>query len=257
MSNFIIDDDNYLAHLAATESHGFSRGLIPRDYSACPVGYQSFAPSFPDNMLIDKDEWAERLAEQKAKKARIGDITKDIPVLDQNGRGDCWAFSSVRAVMLLRAMANEPYVPLCGTAVAYIIKPRSQGGWNSESLEWIVKNGVPSQELWPQGQTGRSYDTPEMRADAAKRKVTEWWDGSDDREKARHQMISALLTGLPCVTDFNWWGHSVCTHSLESLDESIIDNSWGSSWGSNGRGNLRGSKMIPDGLVIPRVTMAS
>src|SRR6476659_795611 len=50
---------------------GMSTGLIPRNYKKHPVGYQAFAPAFPDSELIPEAEWADRLAENRAKKAGL------------------------------------------------------------------------------------------------------------------------------------------------------------------------------------------
>ncbi len=74
-----------------------------------------------------------------------------------------------------------------------------------------------------------------MRADAAKRKVTKWYDGSDDRDLNRRIMISCLLSDIPCVVDYNWWGHSVSGVELVSLNPLTINikNSW-KGWGNNG-----------------------
>lgn len=243
---------------------GHSMGLVPRDYAANPSGYMAAAATFPDELLIPEVEWKERLEEQQRTQSSLLDIRgKDydtLKSLNQDGYGYCWAFSTTKAMMYLRAIMGQPGVRLSAWAVAAIIKNyRDQGGWCTQSLDFIVKHGVPTLDVWPQGEVKRSLDTPEMRANAALHKCTEWWDGTDDREKNWHILVTALLLGLPLATDFNHWGHSVCSVKLVSVSPPriTIDNSWDTTWGDRGCGDLEGWKAKPDGLVIPRVQTPS
>jgi hypothetical protein len=95
------------------------------------------------------------------------------------------------------------------------------------------------------------------------------------------QLVTCQILGIPVVSDFNWWGHSVC--SLDAVDGSTqrdvtrgesgkllslqefdriwdmdgetggignnIWNSWGDSYGTQGIGLLTGSKAKPDNAV--------
>lgn len=260
MAEIIIHDGN--AHLHQTSDMGHSKGLVPRDYNQHPVGYLYCAKPF-DLPLIPESEWADRLAAQIAAKAQLSDIRnrgnagQPIPSRDQNGKGYCWAHSSTSASLLLRALMGQPYADLSAYAVACIIKGyRDQGGWGAESLEWIAQNGIPTSKTWPQQSMSRSNDNPAMRAEAAMHKVTEWMDGEPNNKA---QLVTCLLSNNPVVVDFNWWSHSVCAMDLVSLNPFRIRiwNSWGDSWSENGTGLLEGSKAIPDGMIMPRVVMAS
>src|SRR5262249_26268122 len=133
---------------------------------------------------------------------------------------------------------------------------RNRGGWGAESLEWIAQNGVPTSATWPQQGTKRSYDTPEMRTEAAKYKVTEWMD-LEPGNKA--QLVTCLLSNIPVVVDYNWWSHSVCALDLVSLNpfQIRIWNSWSDSWSQNGTGILEGRRAIPDGQIAPLVLRAA
>ena len=79
--------------------------------------------------------------------------------------------------------------------------------------------------------------------------VDEW------RHILRTRALLVVLLGIPVVSDFNWWGHSVCTLDLVSLSPftTRIWNSWGDTWSENGTGLLQGSKALPDGMIAPRV----
>jgi hypothetical protein len=240
---------------------GKATGLIPRDYSTHPVGCYAFAPEFPDSELVPESEWADRLKENRDTKSGLLDLRTDhydvLKSLDQNGFGLCWAFSSTKAVMYLRALMNEPPERLSAWYVAGQIKGwRDEGGWGAASLEFIVKNGVPAMEKCPK------YSRSAVAADAADNAklhaVTEWWDGSDDPRLAQKQLISMLLKRVPCVVDLNDMGHSMCAIDVESLNpvKIIYDNSWGEQ-GDRGLYVGQGARARPDGLVIPRVSVPS
>ena len=253
---FVINDSNWQQVAAAPPSHHY--GLVRRDYSAMPLGSLPFAAEY-DMPLISVDEIEDRIADQERNKSSLEHIRADCGIrsLDQDGYGYCWAFSTTKAVMLLRAAQNQPTVELSGWAVGSIVKNyRDEGGWCQQSLEFGVNVGFPSLAVWPQGQVKRSLDTPEMRADAATRKVTEWMD-MEPRNKL--QLASNLLRNIPTMCDFNWWSHSVCAFRLLSWNpfRIKIDNSWTPTWGDNGCAVLEGNKAIPDGMACPRVTIAS
>src|SRR5258706_217254 len=84
------------------------RGLIPRDYGTHPPGF--YGEKAFDMPLIPRSEWSERIKDMEANKSRLSDIRGDIPSRDQNGKGYCWAHSSVSAMILLRARDGQPYV---------------------------------------------------------------------------------------------------------------------------------------------------
>ncbi len=250
-----INDKNYRKYM---DHPGMSKGLIPRDYSKYPVGYLMQAKPF-DLPLIPRDQWQSIIDMKNATNSWLDDIRDRgmsgsvIPSRDQNGKGYCWAHSSTSAVLLIRALMNLPYSDLSAYAVACIIKNyKDQGGWGSESLEWIAENGIPSSDTWPQQSMSPKNDTPEMRAEAAQNKVTEWMDG---QPRNIDQLVTCLLLNIPVVSDFNWWGHSVCSVRIIRINplKTRIWNSWGDSWSENGMGDLEGNKCIPDGMIMPRV----
>lgn len=252
----------------------FKTGYIKRDYKAVPLGSRAHAPRF-DIPLIPRGEWNGLIAKKDAEGSWLTDIRdrgmhgSRIPSGNQNGFGYCWAFSTRSAVQLCRARDNAPYVPLSGYAVAAIIKRgRDEGGYGLESTEWVAEHGIPSQAIWPEGSRDTRHDTPALRADAAQRKITAWMDlepGNMD------QLVTCLLLNIPVVSDFDWWGHSVCTvrvHQWQPFLVTEIWNSWADDWIQHGQrsafrasgpgmGILEGSNVLPDGQVAPAVVMPS
>lgn len=266
-----INDDNFDQYIDHTvDGEKKSRGLIPRNFSTHGPGCYSVAPVFSTAGLLPETEWASRLRDQQQAGTDLFVLREMyydfLQSLDQDGFGYCWMFSTVKAMMYTMARAQGGLGTkdrLSAWMGASIVKNyRDEGGWGAESLEFVAKNGIATLEEWPQGAGGsgaRKYDTPEMRANAAKRKITEWWDGTESRSQNTKIMVTAFLLGLAPVLDFNWWSHSVCGCRLVSLDPLTIDidNSWSPSAGTKGIYRLTGNKAIPDSIVVPRVRMAA
>ena len=247
------------------------RGLIPRDYAKYPVGYLKCAPP-AEIKLIPRSEWSARIKERAERKAGLANLRmtalngQPIPSLNQGQWGYCWAHSTTGALMLVRAKMGLPYVPLSAFAVAATIKNgQDEGGWGALSLQFAEERGIPSQQFWPQGSADLSHGTPECWADAAQHKVTDDWADLQtpvyNRNLTIDQYATLLLSDVPVVSDFNWWGHSVCAIDWVEIEPGSfgpkILNSWGDDWEDHGMANLEGDKGIPDGAVAPRNTLAS
>lgn len=279
-NEIIIDDKNYLDFVSnvIVDGQEVTYGLVPRDYNENPIGcYKDVVPWDMDIPVIPRDQWPTLIRQREATKSRLSDIIlqgnngQPIPSLDQGSYGYCWAHSAVGCCEVIRAVANEPYVPLSAFAVACKIKNfRNQGGWGAQACDFIATNGVPTELVWPRKATNRSLDNSKTWEDAAKRKLTEGFMEAGapyDRDLTLDQVVSLLLRHIPVVVEYNWWGHSVYACDPVDLDSSLplshinrwglrIRNSWTDKWGEKGFGILRGKKAIPDGSVAPRVMSA-
>jgi hypothetical protein len=256
--DYIIDDDN--DDLAFPGGVRYS--LIPRDYSIYPP--EMFAPP-SDMQLIPRSEWGDRIKEKVAAQSQLSDL-RNFQALDQNGQPYCWAYSTTSAVMLVRAVNNQPMVRLSAHAVGCkVMNFAQQGGWCGLSAKFHREVGCPSVEAWPEKSMSRANDRPETWADGALHKVTEDWVDLTrdvyDQNLTFDQVATCLLNNIPCAVDFNWWSHSVCAMDLVEVEAGSfgirILNSWTETWGEKGTSVLRGSKAIPDGAVAIRVTGAS
>lgn len=263
MSKIIITDQNFHHHL---QFKNYARGGIKRNFKTHPSGCYGKMVLPYSNPLMADDEIQAAIKDEATNKNSVQDIRDvgnyggQIPSLDQNGKGYCWAHSTTTAVQLVRAAMGLPFEQLSAYMVACIIKGyRDEGGWNAESLEFAAKNGIATAKTWPLQSMSRSNDTPAMRTDAARMKVCEWWDGPEDNTIQRVLATILLRDKMPCMGDFNWWSHSVGIVKILTWNPLSINilNSWGDTWSENGVGALTGSKAIPDSINAPRVTMGS
>lgn len=242
-------------------------GTIPRPMEWASPHVRDYKDvSIPN--LIPEGEWADRIKELVAEQAQLSDICKrnGYQMLDQNGRGYCWAHSGTGAVQAIRARMNLPSVGLSAYHPACIIKQyRDEGGWGAQGLDFLSEKGVASEAFWPQRSVSRSNDKPEMWANALLHKVTGGWVDTAraqyDRNLSRAQVATLLLNKIPVIGDYNWWGHSVCLLDLVLLPSGKfgvrIANSWGTSWSDGGYGVLDETKAWPDGATAPYEIMAS
>ncbi len=246
---------------------GFKTGYDPDQVEK---GWFQALPS--EIKIIPRSDWDARIDDQEKYRSSLWHLRQtaangsQMPTLDQNGQGYCWAYSTTRTVMYDRVRANLPYRRLSAHAVAWKVKGgKDQGGWCGLSAKYIRENGVPDVDHWKEKSMSSSNDTAETWANAAQHKITEDWVDLTrdlyDQNLSFDQLATCLLMNIPCAVDFNWWGHSVCAIRLVRVEAGSygigIDNSWTDSWESNGYGILRGNKAIPDGAIATRVTVAS
>jgi hypothetical protein len=268
----VIGDDTPTAEYEA-QSDGRARGLIPRDYSAYPVGFYAAAPAWDmaSLPLVPWDEIPDRIAHMEETKTRLIDLVESLDPLDQNGQGFCWFYSGTAAIHCLRMRNNQPNVRLSAHSGACVIKNfRDEGGWGAQGLDFQKERGVVPVSRWPEKSMDRQYNT-EANWEAAKefRPVEGFVDLNSpqyDRELTVQQIISCYLNRIPVISDFNWWGHSVCGLWMYDYKPNLrkndpnryaaneILNSWGRGWGQNGRGILKDSKAFPNGASAPRAT---
>lgn len=229
MSDFILTAEN------CAPPPGMGTGLIPRDWTAQPYGSIPGLPAMALPSFTD-EEIKDRLADQERYKSSLHHMREDYKIrsLNQASEPACWAFSTTKALMYLRARANEPMEELSGWML-YCISANfvSRGGWCDASLQTAREVGICTLAEWPQGRMDRSLWNEANKAAAATRKVIEWSDVPEDNERI---IASLLLMNVPVMAEHNRWQHSVCAEQLISWNpfKYRIDNSWRPDWGDNG-----------------------
>ena len=180
---------------------------------------------------------------------------------------NCWSYSPVSGLTLLRAIGNQPHVRLSAHAVACRIKNfRDEGGWGALALDFLMESGVPPEALWPAQSMNRKYDTPEVWAAAADYRVLDGWidlvQSVYDRNLSIQQTGTLLLSNVPVVIDLNHMAHSMLGMDLVDAYPSrrATDprrygvrfwNEWGDEWGAQGTAVFVDNLGWPDGAVAP------
>lgn len=256
-------DEGFLGNRQAV-----SFGAVPRDYDEDPV---AMGDSPAGLKILTESELKEAFDEQENAQSSLEHMymRMGIPafdLLDQNGHGYCWAYSTGHCIMLDRLKQNLPLVRINPHATAAIIKKgRDEGGWSGLSMKfgrehgYAVEGNGPGQ--WPLHSRNLKYDTPELRASMALHKAEEdWYDLGQreyDQELSRSQLLTLGVQNVPCGVDYNRFGHAMCQIRAVLINGTwspMVLNSW-KSWGYYGLGILW--NMWPDNAVALRASTPS
>lgn len=260
-------DEGFLQRGAVADPNAF--GCIPRDYNIDPV---LFGDSPAEMKLYEPSDWDAVFDEQEDTESSlehifVNDGETAFDLLDQNGHGYCWSYSTGHAIMLDRMKRNFPPIRINPHATAAIIKGgRDEGGWCGLSGKfgrehgYAVQGNGPGQ--WPLHSRDLKNDTPQLRANMAMHKVSEeWYDLGKkewDQTLSKRQIATLGLTNVPCPVDYNRFGHSMCMVRFVRFEKGawgvLVLNSW-RNWGFRGLGVL--AEMYPDNAIGIRSTTPS
>lgn len=247
-------------------------GYVPRDYSKEPLGSLHGTTSFPSEFLLDDKQIKERIEELERTKTDLVSLlqylwaNKQWIGLNQDPTNYCWCFAVIHAIMILRAIAGEPFKRLSPFSVACIVKSfMNIGGWGGQANEQCVKEGVCTEAEWPFGIPGtgnvrsanmaafdRKYLAP-SRANAALHKVTEFWELEPNNDQ---QKLSALCIPLPVASGYNRIGHERCSVKATVLPNGAFGCVDLDSYTQDGSPDLKSfpiRSLSANDAVIPRV----
>lgn len=208
-------------------------GYIPRDYKAFPLGCDKLHTKEWDIRkmpLLSRKE-----AIQKAKD-NIADgldplsmmIKRNVMPTYQNGLGYCWIHAAVMAMMEAMARMGLPVLRLCPTGPGALIKNyRDRGGNAFEAFPHLRAHGCPTTDYWKPNSLSKSNDTPEMREDAKRRLVLEWFELPDNSDEYKW---TAMANCYSVWCGYANMGHAMCGARLEEDSRgnpvSVDINSW-------------------------------
>jgi len=284
----VMDDSNYrqfaMPMSSTDDGHIQSlSGYIPRDFDAEPIGSGVGAVLADEDVLRmypDEKVWRERFEELERKGLDIPTVLKKSFLagiwrgLNQDPTNYCWTYGTVHAYMVERLLMGEPFVRMSPYSVACIVKNFSNiGGWGSQALQQMVKEGVASEEFWPQEKPGMSSSerrTANMnairngrqylagsRANAAMHKIIEY---NDLPSRSIAHKMAYLCVPHPIASGYNRIGHERCTVAGVVLSNGGLGFADLDSYTDDGSPDIKvvaNSFGAGEDMVIPRVGMPS
>jgi hypothetical protein len=224
------------------------------DFDAIP--FREYKDDFD---LIPRSEWSERIAEMDAKQMWPKDHIR-FRSYDQGSLGYCWINGPCQACTTLRDMQGHPHVRYSSASVGGPIKHyRNEGGWPEEGVDYLIRHGAVTQDLWPNNSLDRSLYEPTLD-DRRFHKATEAYKCS---RESFDEAITAVLRGHIGTVSYMWWGHAITgavrVVNLDGTDRWGLEirNSWGDDWGSKNRHGVGGFSVLeypgrgdPDDVIV-------
>lgn len=250
-------------NVAYVNPMGVGSGLVPRDFAVFPHKPLHGVGAVPSQIdVIPKSEWDAYYDEQEAKQSSLEHIflrggKPAFVNLDQDGDGDCWAYSTGHSIMLHYLRHGMPVPRINPHFIATYLK-RFNGGWCGASMDVAMKIGCCEEGTGPKQWPLWSHDTrlltPERMEAAKEHKVIEaYYDIAKPiygQEMTDGQLTTMGFQNIPAPSDFNEMSHSMCQVRRVRIERGswapLILNSW-KGWGRFGLGVLR--NMDADGAV--------
>ena len=187
--------------------------------------------------IIPRSEWSAICKRKDAEQSWPKDFM-DFHPLDQDGTNYCWCNAVVNAARCTRRRMGLPYADLSPASVAAPIKGgANQGGWGGEALEYMIKNGVSTTDLWP----ANSRDTSKL-TDAVKESYRHFQVKESYECKSFDEVASAVMAGYAVFVGYSWWSHEVLITRIYETGGAFsveIANSWG-DWGTKNKWGIFG-----------------
>lgn len=248
----VIDDGNWKLLVGdgdKVDASGETRLLsaIPK-----PAGHDTREYSLPFSSAfktIPRSEWSARIKEQKEKRMRVSDFQKFDPH-NQGSLPTCWANGPAHAFTTTRVIQGNPLVYISGCSLAVPISGGHSGGYEGDALNYLVKHGGVSVDIWPNTSTNRSLTTdPRCQENRKNHFALESFecDGFDE-------FATAALLGLCGAVAYNWWSHVISTADLVEIESGSFGfmqrNNWG-DWGSKNDYGFSGYTTMREGRGTP------
>jgi hypothetical protein len=245
-----------------TTSDGCSTtGFKARDWTEHPLCGVEGTIEFPQELILSRQELRERIEEQDKNESSLWHILKRGPKIwrNQSPSNYCWMYGPVHGMQAARIWANLPPVMLSPLSAGCPCDNfRNRGGWGQDAINWLIKNGVCEESVWPSanvnGGINRKYYTDEAKANALKYRIPEWYDFKPRDFMAK---ASAVVRGIAVSSGYNHMGHQMCTIRIVALSNGSFGCVDLDSYGRNGefsQQSLSESRGDGDDSVAPRVS---
>lgn len=220
----------------------FSRLPPPKDAQP-PMNSTPFEDAFE---IIPRSKWDEMIDAQIANGGRVSDYQNFAPY-DQNGLPTCWANGVMAAAATKRVQMGYAYKQISSCSVAVPISGGHSGGWETDALNYLIKYGGVSTDLWPNNSTDRSLmKDPKCQADRKNFMALEYLTLNSRFET----YATAALLGIPVAVAYNDWSHVVMGCDLVRISAGKygyrIRNNWG-NWGSKNAYGHAGYAVFAEG----------
>jgi hypothetical protein len=248
---YIIEDDTDVTQFA----HPGPPGLLPRDYSAVPIGTMPYCTPFAATVpIIPENEWLPRIRMMEGKFIR-SIYTGTPPEDTQNGLNYCWSFSLGQAIKGSRDADGQPHVDLCPESLGRDVNWRNAGNYCGSAIAAAAKWGMCDRSFSPKRYSlSPSTWTKGWEQEALSHRVLEWYElGTVNMWQ---EVVTALLLGHGVYFGVNWLSHAMWFSELQIVGEKI--GAWTpNTWGDGEDMLLTGAKAIPDEAYVIRSSVWS
>lgn len=211
-NSVVIDDRNWRDHIKPDEQFDGASYTSASGYIEMPEDEVTCGTTFPDELLIPRDEWKERIEEKERTKSRMSDHCRAAGNiwLNQSPSWYCWCYCVVQAVMAVEIIQGEAPRRLSPESVAGpIMRYRKRGGWPDVAIRYAMEHGIADANAWPwenHNQANNSKYFDGSRENAAQTKVDETVDVLNF-----DQMMSCVLqpTPIPVPVGLPWMRHAM------------------------------------------------
>ncbi|CAO1415423.1 unnamed protein product, partial [Diamesa serratosioi] len=216
---------------------------VPKQLRTFPVG-----KIIPNNFPISTKTFLNYTAEGRV-----------LPVLRQGDCGSCWAFSSVG---VLEGVFTKKY-PGFDTPLSqqYLLDcsmtEGCSGGWPQAALDYVILNGIPSNETVPYNETVLLCDTTvQMVPEIITNSVLIRLKGNERKLRNIVAFVGPVSIGMSVQEDFydyngGIYDNKACPSNEDSINHAVllvgygkdeltgidywlVKNSWGTDWGELG-----------------------
>ena len=205
--------------------------------------------------LISRSDLSAAIKQKNEQQSWIDDW-QDFPPMDQDGLPICWTQGDCAGAATLSVMAGLSYEELSGSSIAVPISGGNSGGWEGDTLDYMVRYGAAAVNVWPNVATNRRYLTDPAVAESRKKHMTLEALTLNYRDRSQRflAVATALINNMPVPFAYNWMSHVMYFVRVVEIEAGsfglMVRNSWG-NWGAKNRFGYAGYNVYREGKGTP------